>query len=301
MARNSLAWTPDEDAFLLAAWHTAPRSHIAAQLGRTPMAVEKRWSTIRPDGNHHCRTWTPEDDAVLLAHHHLSYDELATLLGRSWRAVQSRLNVLHPDRRIRRAWTPEEDTWLRSNAHRVGLPRLTKRLQRSAHAIIHRCLLLGAGVRQSRMEAGLSATGVARALGVNRSRVNQWRRDGYIAATTVKSGKSLSVCYEFDHILDFLEAGGALRTCLNPNEEWRDTVADIRAKLEKCTIAAGPLADLLHYQCESLYWWRMHHGFPAPTLNLGSPSGGYWYDRAEVRAWLNAHPQYWAQEAQAQL
>jgi hypothetical protein len=39
-------------------------------------------------------------------------------------------------------------------------------------------------------------------------------------------------------------------------------------------------------------YWRNERDFPAPAIRANSRFGGNWYERAAVRAWLVAHPEY---------
>lgn len=162
----------------------------------------------------------------------------------------------------------------------------------TAHAV-HNFLKNKAGVSlkyELTRSEGMGIADVARALGVTDKAVYDWVRRKRLKARRVPGFRRVYYySINADAVTDMLRGGVALEPSIKPTAlAWREIVDEIRADLRARWVTTDELTEAL--QLHNLAYIRQRHGFPAPTY--GRRGHMHHYDRAAVRAWLDAHPQY---------
>lgn len=201
-----------------------------------------------------------------------------------------------------RHWSPQEERRLAYEAGTRPVAAVAASLGRTERAIVDRLRRfhnIGPTTAAIRHH-GMSVADVVAALGVNPSTVRDWIGRGWLAARFERPKKrSIWLIDPYDLSI-FLEAHGAILR-LTPTGTWRDIVAEARAALEQRYISRTDLARLLCVAPHTFLHWR-RWSFPQAAFNSGCfAGGGYYYNRAAVRTWLEAHPERWSSAAREEL
>lgn len=207
--------------------------------------------------------------------------------------------------RTRPQWTSDDDHRLIAYIGTMSLPALARKLGRSQRAIEKR-VYEDLGLRfhtEAVREVGLGLSATAAICGVDEKTVWRWINRGWLRARTVpvRYGKRIGIA-EVDLAQFFATIGGLLPVIRPSDPAWRAVLDEARADLQARYITARTIVKLLGYAHHNrLISWRRRLGFPDPAFNLGERCGGHYYERAAVRAWLDAHPHYWTRQAKEQL
>jgi hypothetical protein len=159
----------------------------------------------------------------------------------------------------------------------------------------HRLWRLGISAqREAIRTGGMSVQDVAAALGVDLSTVYRWTTRGWLRPTYGYALTAKHYSFSAEDVSTFLATIGGLIPALRPIPIWREEVEAARAALEARYINGVAIMRLMVRPPQQLAWLRRKHGFPGASLRIGAV--GDFYDRAQVRGWLAAHP-LWATKA----
>lgn len=185
-------------------------------------------------------------------------------------------------------WNELDDTRVLYYVGPMGVPLTSERLGRSDGAIRSRVGSLGQSAKQLAMRAeGMSVPDVAEKLGVSPKRVYSWIAREWLPSRRKVVAQQMVHSLKRTSVERFLRERGALLPDLNPQGRWQRVVAKSQAHLQARLISQPALLETLGIGEKQLRQWQ-DQGFPAPALKLYG-QGGTWYERAAVRAWLQAH------------
>jgi len=191
-----------------------------------------------------------------------------------------------------RHWTEHEHNYVLYQLGYKTLPQIAKALNRTPAAVRyyveqHRLRPRDCAKRRD----GMCAADVSAALGVSKWIVHTWMQRGWLKASKAKTTRQWYYTLSHDDVRAFLfERGGLLR--LEPSCDWRDIYEAARAALLGRYVNRGEIMRVLFRSSTMLNYWRDYKGFPAPAHAMNARYGGFYYDRAAVREWLERHPEY---------
>lgn len=193
-------------------------------------------------------------------------------------------------------WTPEQDDMLLSRVGSFKLATIAEKMGRTPHALKQRLWGHGERLRETaQRRAGMGIKDVASAMGVVKVDVWKWIDIGWLASKRAFGVERRYVTIDPDDLLFSISEHLALLPNIRPDEDWADAVAEARRALLDRLISGSDLSRALLHGRSIVYYLRTRLGFPDPALRLGGCLPDY-YDRDQVRQWLELHPQYRTKE-----
>ena len=166
---------------------------------------------------------------------------------------------------------------------------------RSVTAIQHRMYRRGIKpMLQMRRADGMSVLDVVRELGVPRRTVSHWITVGWLKARALRVVRQRVYTIAPDAVVALIQTYPNLNYL--PNDDWAPIVEAARAAWAAHYISRADLADMLAMGMKRVSDLRI-----APACGRGRGGQRNYYERAAVRAWLDAHPQYWTRAAREKL
>ena len=217
--------------------------------------------------------------------------------------------VVTPQRRFRTWQADERRELARHLMNGRSLPAMARTLGRTQSGVrgqITKTMRYDARDEATRA-AGMSVRDMTAALGLCATRyIYDWSAKGWFAlhTTRIYTGKQYA-SVDPDAVVAWLESWGALLPLIQPTElAWREIVDEARAALLKRYISRVDLAPLLGLSYRGfIRLTQRRHDFPKPAVEHTASMPDY-YDRAAVRAWLDAAPKnakYWTRAGREQL
>lgn len=198
-------------------------------------------------------------------------------------------------------WTAADDQYLFTHVGHVSINEIAKKMGRSCAAVNYRMHLHKLDREKVFARTNGMSTGmVAEALGVPFKTVQDWVGSGRLKTTRYPWGNDHHSFHSisFVQLLQFLYEWGSLSPKLNPTAAWRSVVAAARKHLLSLYIDRKDLAALLSVTVDTLEE-RLKNQQLKPSFYTSSRK--CYYYRADVRAWLDAHPEYWTKQAREKL
>lgn len=198
-------------------------------------------------------------------------------------------------------WQPEEIDYVRRSVGRQPLRTIARKLKRTPIAVEQQ-IIKGQRTSPHALAVGKDMTSpeIAAALGIARSIVIRWLASGALPSRRVVLRKRVIHAVKRTDLREFILRGGMIDNVANPRPEWRAAVLDGARLWHERYVSSNELADLLG-MARINFSAHLRHAkhFPRPA-HTGGRAPAY-FDRTAVRAWLDAHPQYWTSAARASL
>lgn len=202
--------------------------------------------------------------------------------------------------RHKQHWTEQEIGQAFYLLGRKPVSEIAQQLGRSERSLRR---ILGNTQQQVMRTEGMSMRDVSEELGVHVDTVRDWIGRGLLRARRLRVETRKVYSISFDAMTDLLrDCGYALTSTIRPvSPIWQDIVQEIRADLEQQHIAGAQVESVLLISRKSFATYRRLYAFPEPSFRFGAHSGGDWYLRQDIVAWLHDHPRYWTAAAREEL
>lgn len=141
---------------------------------------------------------------------------------------------------------------------------------------------------------------VAKALDVETDTVYEWIEQGWLRCQKGGNSHRNGQIVHHDDVLSFLYERGGLLPFITPHGYWKDCKEQARENLESRLIERQRLLSLLGIPPTRLVRLRREKDFPLPSLKLPNIEA-YWYDRDEVRTWLDFNPELYTHAVRSAL